>query len=244
MAESESDSESQERLAQENAQLRHRIRELETAQAKRNLAEKDPRAESEQKALAALGQSERKFQDLVQSINAIVWEVEVSSFKFTFVSEQAEAILGYPVEQWLGEPNFWASHIHPDDREQAVDYCFRCTRALANHEFEYRMIARDGRIVWLRDLATVESAGGVPLRLRDVMFDITERKQLEAQLLQAQKMESVGRLGGGVAHDFDNLLTVIMGYAARTATPSWRRRTARTRCAWRRPTTAGPSTCS
>jgi two-component system cell cycle sensor histidine kinase/response regulator CckA len=201
----------QDPLAQELAELRRQVRELETVGLARVQVEKALRAELEQQAKAALGHSERRFKDLVQSINAIVWEVNATSFEFTFVSEQAAPILGYPVEQWLNEPHFWANHLHPDDREAAVSYCVQRTHALANHEFEYRMIAKDGRVVWLRDLVTVEASGAVPLRLRGVMFDVTERKLLEAQLMQAQKMESVGRLAGGIAHDFNNLLTVIIG---------------------------------
>jgi two-component system, cell cycle sensor histidine kinase and response regulator CckA len=201
-----------EQLLAEIAELRLRVEELETAGRARTRIEREVRAELVQQARDALNLSERKFKDLVQSLNAIVWEADAGSFEFTFVSGQAEAILGYPVEQWLKEPRFWSDHIHPDDREAAVGYCIRSTQALMNHEFEYRMIAKDGRSVWLRDLVTVESSGNIPMILRGVMFDVTERKHLEAQLLQAQKMESMGRLAGGIAHDFNNLLTAIMGY--------------------------------
>jgi two-component system, cell cycle sensor histidine kinase and response regulator CckA len=162
---------------------------------------------------AALVQSEQQFQSLIRSINAIVWEADATTFQFTFVSEQAERILGYPVAQWLQDPQFWANHIHPDDRTDAVGACVAATSDGENHEIEYRMIAADGRVVWLRDLVTVESTDGVLICLRGVMFDITERKRLEAQLLQAQKMESLGRLAGGIAHDFNNMLTGILGYA-------------------------------
>src|SRR5262245_56845707 len=94
-------SRTREQLADENAQLRRRVEELTAAGIARAAVERGLRAELEQKALAALGQSERRFKDLVQSLNAIVWEADATSFDFTFVSEQAEAILGYPVAQWL-----------------------------------------------------------------------------------------------------------------------------------------------
>jgi len=130
----------------------------------------------------ALAQSERMFKNLVQSINAVVWEADAVTFQFSFVSEQAEKLLGYPTADWLAVPTFWADHIHPDDRDSAVSYCVRCTQALEQHEFEYRMVAANGQIVWLRDLVTVEVREGQPRTLRGVMVDITARKQVEEEV--------------------------------------------------------------
>jgi PAS domain S-box-containing protein len=130
-------------------------------------------------AQQALARSERMFKELVQSVKAVVWEADAQTFAFSFVSEQAEKLLGYPVSAWLESPSFWVEHIHPDDRDAAVSYCVHCTKALANHEFEYRMIAADGRVVWLSDLVTVVVEGGQAARLRGVMVDVTARHQAE-----------------------------------------------------------------
>src|SRR5262249_6161168 len=95
-----------------------------------------------------------KYQTLVDSIDGIVWEA-TPDFSFVFVSKQAERILGYPVEQWKSTPTFWVDHIHPNDRKWAMEFCQTRTSSLQDHDFEYRMIASDGRIVWLRDLVHV-----------------------------------------------------------------------------------------
>jgi PAS domain S-box-containing protein len=123
--------------------------------------------------------AQHRFLDLVNSVDGIVWEADARSFAFTFVSEQAERILGYPIDLWLGEPTFWKDHLHPDDREWAVNFCLKATAEARNHDFEYRMIAADGRIVWVRDLVTVIAENEQPTKLRGVMVDITERQQAE-----------------------------------------------------------------
>jgi PAS domain S-box-containing protein len=126
--------------------------------------------------------SQQRFRDLVNSIEGIVWEADARTFQFTFVSEQAKRVLGYPVERWLSEPTFWKDHISADDREWAVNYCVSATEQKRDHDFEYRMVAPDGRLVWLRDLVTVVVENNEATRLRGVMFDITLRKASEQAL--------------------------------------------------------------
>ena len=126
-----------------------------------------------------LAVSERKFQELVHSVEAIVWEANPVTVQFTFVSEEAERLLGYPADDWVQVPGFWVDHIYPQDRETILHDCATATAEMRDHSLEYRMIAADGRSVWIRDLVRVESEDGVPVRLRGVMFDITARKNAE-----------------------------------------------------------------
>nr|MDP2192508.1 EAL domain-containing protein [Rhodoferax sp.] len=128
---------------------------------------------------AELREANQRFRDLVDSTDGIVWEANATTFTFNFVSGNAERILGYPVANWL-EPDFWANHIYPPDRDQAVQYCAACTGRLADHEFEYRFVAQDGRTVWLHDIVKVVEENGKPRWLRGLMVDITASKQTEA----------------------------------------------------------------
>lgn len=124
--------------------------------------------------------------NLIHSIDGIVWEAAAGDLKFTFVSEQAERILGYPIREWLDDADFWPRHIHPDERDEIVRYCLEATQRKENHTFEYRMLAADGRIVWIRDIVAYIEVPDRPAMLRGIMLDITALKQAEAQSRQME----------------------------------------------------------
>ena len=127
---------------------------------------------------AAAEASERRMRDLVQSVDVIVWEAVAGTPGFTFVSQRAEQILGFPVEQWLKEPDFFNQRVHPDDRGAVRALHQLVTAGQRFSEAEFKMVAADGRIVWVHEKVRVfEASAGRPAQLRGVIVDITESKR-------------------------------------------------------------------
>lgn len=122
-----------------------------------------------------------RFQSLIESTRAIIWESEVDDIRVTYVSPEAEALLGYPVERWLNDGTFWVEHMHPDDREWAPAFCAAQHESRSHYSFDYRMLAADGRTVWLRDVVNVVDGNDGRRRLVGVMFDISELKRAESE---------------------------------------------------------------
>jgi PAS domain S-box-containing protein len=153
-----------------------------------------------------------ELEDLVNSVDGIVWEADATTLQFSFVSRQAERILGYPVELWVSDPTFWQDHLHPDDRESVVRFCEKPPEK-PGHDVEYRMIAADGRAVWLRDQITVMLEENRPARLRGVMIDITERKQAERER-QARRwfVESMDRVNLAIhgTNDLEQMMSDVL----------------------------------
>ncbi|MBD1878742.1 PAS domain-containing sensor histidine kinase [Coleofasciculus sp. FACHB-T130] len=153
-------------------------------------------AAEQEVAARSAAEAHRRFVELVQGLDAIVWEMDAVTWKFTFVSDRAQDILGYPIGQWLDEPTFWQDYLlHPEDRDWCVNFCVSATNQAKDHEFQYRAIASDGRLVWLKDVVRVVcDEQGCPKLLRGVMVDITKEKEAEekTQLLlreQAARIE-------------------------------------------------------
>ena len=170
---------------------------------------------------SALTESEQRYRELLDDVSAIVWECDLPSWQFTFVSQQAETILGFPVSKWLNEPDFWVNCIHPDDRERSVNFCRHSSSHGEDHEFEYRAIAADGRIVWLNDVVhVVKDELQTPIKLRGVMFDITKRKnsedqlrRMKMQLAHISSLSTMGEMVAGIAHEINQPLSAIANYA-------------------------------
>jgi len=137
------------------------------------------------RAEAELSEINQRFSELVASTDGIIWEADVETFTFSFVSKNAERILGYDIEDWL-QPRFWANHILEDDRSETVQFCVDQTNMCNNHDFEYRFIAKDGRIVWLADYVKVIVENGKPQWLHGLMVDVTERKRAEMALKDSE----------------------------------------------------------
>lgn len=167
-------------LAEKNEELRREIIERK-------------RVEATQK------ESEQQYESLVNSIDGIIVEVDGQTLGATFVNKGAERILGYPVEQWLNEPTFWMTILHPEDRDWVVASKMHSAVKIEDRQLEYRMIAADGRVIWFRDLLTVNVTRDNSILLRGVKIDITDRKRIEEnlkqnerQLAEAQQLARIG----------------------------------------------------
>jgi two-component system cell cycle sensor histidine kinase/response regulator CckA len=173
-----------------------------------------------QRAAEALRESEEKYRLLVNNIPALVFK-GYADWTVDFLDNKIEELTGYAKEDFDSRTLRWSDLILPEDltgTQQAVTAALKGNKA---YDREYRIRAKDGKILWVQESSQIIcDASGSFAYISGVFHDISRSKETEEalrrseeQLLQAQKMEAVGRLAGGVAHDFSNLLTGIIGYA-------------------------------
>jgi PAS domain S-box-containing protein len=147
---------------------------------------------AEQLAKASLKSDARKLEasnsELVEMVRAILRRADATTFRTTFINKQVENILGYPVETWLKEPSFWLERLHPEDRERTLAITSEAIQEQRSHELEYRMIAADGRAVWLHEIVNVIVENDQPYGLVGVSVDISARKLAEESMALFRKL--------------------------------------------------------
>jgi PAS domain S-box-containing protein len=127
--------------------------------------------------------AQHRYRDLVEGIDAIVWEADAGTRVFTFVNRRAEALLGWPPEIWLQPGAFVNRIVHPGDREQVREHLEHVAESSDHSESEYRVVAADGRVTWVREMVYVaRDENGAPRQLRGVLVDIGVRKRAERRL--------------------------------------------------------------
>lgn len=161
------------------------------------------------RADAALRESEARFRALADNIEEVFW-VSQPDGQVVYASPAFERVWGRPCKDLYETSQLWLDSVHPEDRERIRAVVRAATGMRAESAREYRICRPDGTIRWIRDRGSpVRDDRGQIVRFVGIAEDVTEQHGLEDQLRAAQKMESLGLLAGGVAHDFNNMLAVI-----------------------------------
>lgn len=167
-----------------------------------------------------LSRARQNLDELIEESITVVYRCEPSgNFPATFISNNIVRQLGYKPEQFLEDPSFWASHIHPDDQAHVFADLGKLFEK-GMHSHEYRFLNGHNEYVWMHDeLRLVKDDKG---QVKDIVgnwIDVTKTKKLEFEkaeqelvIQQAKKMQAIGTLAGGIAHEFNNMLGIILGF--------------------------------
>ena len=163
------------------------------------------------------------YKTLLESTRAIPWAIDWTTKEFVYIGPQIEALLGWTPESWKSAQD-WVERIHPDYREQVMNFCVAQSEGGVDHEADYPALRKEGGFVWIRDVVHVIREHGVTTKLIGFMFDISERKRLETELVEAnRKLERISLQDGltGIANRrmYDQALEAEWARAQRGGAP-------------------------
>jgi len=168
------------------------------------------------KAEEKLLESEKKYRDLVENISEVTYILDINGV-LTYVSPASEKMLGYTPEKMIGRSPL--EFIYKEDHEKTRGG-FQEALSDENKPSQYRMVHKSGDLIWVQSFSKPVLENGRIIGIQGIVTNITEVKKaeeekriLELQLQNAQRMEAIGTLAGGIAHDFNNILTAIIGYS-------------------------------
>jgi len=161
---------------------------------------------------ATIRENEERFRQIAENLHEVLWITDADKTEMQYVSPAYEQIWGRSVDSLYRNPTAFLEAVLPEDRPRVAERVQR--QADEEYDIQYRILRPDGELRWIWDRSVpIRDERGRVHRIVGIAEDITALKRREAELVQAQKMEAVGRLTGGVAHDFNNALTVIQGNA-------------------------------
>ena len=162
------------------------------------------------RAERSLRASEERFRQIAENIQEVFWMADSEMEQMLYVSPAYSKIWGRPTEALYASPRAWIDAVHPDDRENVMKAA-GTKRGLGTYDETYRVIRPDGTVRWIRDRAfPVRDDAGRIYRYVGTAEDITDRKRLHEQYLRAQRLESIGMLAAGIAHDLNNVLAPVL----------------------------------
>jgi PAS domain S-box-containing protein len=184
------------------------------AKAEQALLDANLRANAERlRVEQELRLAEQRQGAIIQSLPIILYLEAVDAVPRVpkFVSGNFSALTGYEFDEILAAPNLWIDRLHPDDRARVLSSLAGRLHG-RSQSVEYRWQCADGQYRHFLDQAVLlRGADGTPIEYAGTLLDVTDRKELESQLVQARKMDAIGKLTGGIAHDFNNLLAAVLG---------------------------------
>lgn len=160
----------------------------------------------------ALVESESRFKDMVANVPGVVYQMVQSGdgpAGFHYVSPSVTGLMGLDPESLMNDASLWFELIHPDDRDDFHDSLGHAAKEMAPWVWEGRIVLPGGGAWWCQGAARPRRMPNGDTLWNGIMLDVTERKELEEQLLQAQRLKVVGQLTGGIAHDFNNLMLSV-----------------------------------